>query len=170
MIQATENSGDDLVLSFSKDSEILAQQEFIIPTYEDEQINWNIELSDNMSYWEEGTSPVLHVQFNKPGPTTLECLDLGKLLAGCEPKFRMYYSDNTAGLNVEGLFPILNASDPGVINPNQPVDEDEEKALSVGEGGISILLFSPWFIGIFLFVGFITTRSERFQLGVVLEE
>ena len=170
LIQSTENNGDDLVLSFLKDSEVLAQQEFVIPTYEDEQINWNIQITENMSYWEEGTLPVLQVQFNKPGPTTLECLDPAKLIAGCEPKFRMYYSDNTAGLTVEGVFPILNASDPGALNPNQPVDESEATALSVGEGAISIVLFSPWFIGIILFVGFITMRSERFQLGVVLEE
>ena len=169
-IQSTENSGDDLVLSFLKDSEVLAQQEFVIPTYEDKQINWNIQITENMSYWEEGTLPVLQVQFNKPGPTTLECLDPAKLIAGCEPKFRMYYSDNTAGLTVEGVFPILNASDPGALNPNQPVDDSEATALSVGEGAISIVLFSPWFIGIILFVGFITMRSERFQLGVVLEE
>ena len=170
LIQSTENSGDDLVLSFSKDSELLAQEEFILPTFSDEQVNWNIPITDNMSYWEEGTSPVLHVQFNKPEPTTLECLDPNKFIAGCDPKFRMYYSDNTDGLNVEGFFPILNSSDPGAINPNQPVGEDEPITLSVGEGAISVLLFSPWFIGIILFVGFITMRSDRFQLGVVLEE
>ncbi len=170
LIQSTENSGDDLVLSFSKDSELLAQEEFILPTFSDEQVNWNIPITDNMSYWEEGTSPVLHVQFNKPGPTTLECLDPNKFIAGCDPKFRMYYSDNTDGLNVEGFFPILNSSDPDAINPNQPVGEDEPISLSVGEGAISVLLFSPWFIGIILFVGFITMRSDRFQLGVVLEE
>ena len=170
LIQSTENSGDDLVLSFSKDSELLAQEEFILPTFSDEQVNWNIPITDNMSYWEEGTSPVLHVQFNKPGPTTLECLDPNKFIAGCDPKFRMYYSDNTDGLNVEGFFPILNSSDPGAINPNQPVEEDEPITLSVGEGAIPVLLFSPWFIGIILFVGFITMRSDRFQLGVVLEE
>ena len=170
LIQSTENSGDDLVLSFSKDSELLAQEEFILPTFSDEQVNWNIPITDNMSYWEEGTSPVLHVQFNKPGPTTLECLDPNKFIAGCDPKFRMYYSDNTDGLNVEGFFPILNSSDPGAINPNQPVGEDEPITLSVGEGAIPVLLFSPWFIGIILFVGFITMRSDRFQLGVVLEE
>ena len=163
LIQSTENSGDDLVLSFSKDSELLAQEEFILPTFSDEQVNWNIPITDNMSYWEEGTSPVLHVKFNKPGPTTLECLDPNKFIAGCDPKFRMYYSDNTDGLNVEGFFPILNSSDPGAINPNQPVGEDEPISLTVGEGAISVLLFSPWFIGITLFVGFITMRSDRFQ-------
>ena len=170
LIQSTENSGDDLVLSFSKDSELLAQKEFIVPTFSNEQINWEIELSENMSYWEEGSLPVLQVQFNKPGPTTLECLDPSKIIGGCDPKFRMYYSDNTDGLTVEGLFPILNSSDPGAINPNQPVEEDDSVALSVGEGEITVLLFSPWIIGIILFVGFVTLRSDRFQLGVVLEE
>ena len=170
LIQSTENSGDDLVLSFRKGSELLAQEEFIVETFSDEQINWNIQITENMSYWEEGSLPVLQVQFDKAGPTQFECLDPSKILAGCEPKFRMYYSDNTAGLNVEGSFPILNSSDPGAINPNQPVEEDEPTALSVGEGGISVLLFSPWFIGIILFVGFVTVNGERFQLGLVLEE
>ena len=59
LIQSTENSGDDLVLSFSKDSELLAQEEFILPTFSDEQVNWNIPITDNMSYWEEGDQSCL---------------------------------------------------------------------------------------------------------------
>lgn len=43
-------------------------------------------------------------------------------------------------------------------------------ALSVGEGAISILLFSPWFIAMFLLVGYLVSRKERYHLGVILEE
>ena len=55
--------------------------------------------------------------------------------------------------------------------PEDPVDdEDDTTAMSVGNGEISGILFAPWFIGVIVLVGFISTRSEQFQLGLVLEE
>ena len=55
--------------------------------------------------------------------------------------------------------------------PEEPADdEDDLSAMTVGDGAISILVFSPWFIGIFLLIGYISTRRETFQLGLVLEE
>ena len=47
---------------------------------------------------------------------------------------------------------------------------DDVTALSVGEGAISILLFSPWFIAMFLLIGYLVSRKERYHLGVILEE
>jgi len=47
---------------------------------------------------------------------------------------------------------------------------DDVTALSVGEGAISILLFSPWFIAVFLLVGYLVSKKERYHLGVILEE
>jgi|TARA_B100001094_G_scaffold319007_1_gene363265 PAT family beta-lactamase induction signal transducer AmpG len=171
MIQSSENSGgDELLVSLRKDSEILAQQEFTFSTYSDEQISWQIEITENMTFWEEGVTPQLNIQFNKPGPTALECLNPQKALAGCDSKFRLYYSDNSEGLNVEGTFPIINASDPAAVNPNDSQNDDEAVAMSVGSGSLSALLFSPWFIGLFAFVGFVTLQRDRFQLGMVLED
>ena len=46
----------------------------------------------------------------------------------------------------------------------------ETSALSVGEGTVSIVLFAPWFIGMFLLVGYLVSRKERYHLGVILEE
>ena len=55
--------------------------------------------------------------------------------------------------------------------PEEPEDdEDNLSAMTVGDGAISVLIFSPWFIGIFLLVGYISTRRDTFQLGLVLEE
>ena len=55
--------------------------------------------------------------------------------------------------------------------PEEPADdEDDLSAMTVGDGAISILVFSPWFIGIFLLIGYISTRRDAFQLGLVLEE
>ena len=55
--------------------------------------------------------------------------------------------------------------------PEDPVDEDgDTSAMSVGSGEISGFLFAPWFIGVIVLVGFISTRSDQFQLGLILEE
>lgn len=172
LIQSSENSGgDELTISFNKGNEVLAQQEFLFPTFSNEQISWEIAINENMSYWEEGSVPQLQIQFNKPAPTALECLDPQKALARCEAKFRIYYADNNEGLNVEGLFPILEPSDPAAVNPNDEVEDDDTlNAMSVGDGSVSILLLSPWFIAIFVLVGFISLRREKYQLGMVLEE
>ena len=43
-------------------------------------------------------------------------------------------------------------------------------ALSVGDGTVSIVLFAPWFVGMFLLVGYLVSKKERYQLGVILEE
>ncbi|MGB0780346.1 MAG: MFS transporter [Candidatus Poseidoniaceae archaeon] len=48
--------------------------------------------------------------------------------------------------------------------------DDDASALSVGEGAISILLFSPWFIGMFLLVGYLFSKNEQYHLTVILEE
>ena len=43
-------------------------------------------------------------------------------------------------------------------------------ALSVGDGTVSIVLFVPWFVGMFLLVGYLVSQKERYHLGVILEE
>ncbi len=171
LIQSSETSdGDDLVLSLTSGTEVLASKEFIVPTFSNEQLTWQIQITENMTYWEQGSVPELKVQFNKPEPTLAECFDLNKVLAQCEAKFRIYYSDNTDGLEVAGTFPVLNASDPGASNPNGGSDGEEVASLNVGSGVISALMFSPWFLGMIAFVGFISLNRERFQMSMVLEE
>ena len=54
--------------------------------------------------------------------------------------------------------------------PEAEVEEEESEDLSVGDGVISAVLFTPWFIGMFVLVGFITLRRERFQLGLAFED
>ena len=55
--------------------------------------------------------------------------------------------------------------------PEEPTDEeDDTSSMSVGSGEISGILFAPWFIGVIVLVGFISTRSDEFQLGLILEE
>ncbi len=45
-----------------------------------------------------------------------------------------------------------------------------ETALSVGNGAVSIVLFLPWFIGMFLLVGYLVSKKERYHLGIILED
>ena len=56
----------------------------------------------------------------------------------------------------------------------EPEDEGESKddlaALSVGDSVISTVFFIPWFLGVLVLVGFISTRREEFQLGLVLND
>ena len=43
-------------------------------------------------------------------------------------------------------------------------------ALSVGDGAVSIVLFLPWFVGMFLLVGYLVSKKERYHLGIILED
>ena len=54
--------------------------------------------------------------------------------------------------------------------PENPSEDDDDEVLSVGTGEIPSLLFTPWFIGMFVLVGFITIRRDDFQMNLVLEE
>lgn len=48
---------------------------------------------------------------------------------------------------------------------------DEDAAfISVGDSVVPLITFSPWFIGMFVLVGYLTSRKEKYQLGVILEE
>ena len=48
---------------------------------------------------------------------------------------------------------------------------DEDVAfISVGDGVVPLITFSPWFIGMFVLVGYLTSRKEKYQLGIILEE
>lgn len=172
LIQSSETSGgDELLLSLQRDAEVLAQQEFTFDTYSNEQITWQIQVSENMTFWEQGSTPQLKIQFNKPGPTALECLNPQKALAGCDPKFRLYYSDNTEGMEVEGMFPIINESDPAAINPNGPGSDDDASAMAVGDGSLPVFLFAGWIFPVVFLVGYVSTKQrDRFHLDLDLNE
>jgi len=52
---------------------------------------------------------------------------------------------------------------------NESGSGEENTAMAVGTGVISLLLFTPWFVGVIVFVGYISLHRDRFQLGMVLE-
>ncbi len=55
---------------------------------------------------------------------------------------------------------------------SSPIAEEDEdsSSMAVGSGEISSILFAPWFIAMFVLVGFITIRRDEYQLGLVLED
>ena len=59
---------------------------------------------------------------------------------------------------------------PVIVEENETEEDENVSGLEVGEGKISLALFSPWFLGVILFVGYIVLHRDRFQLSVVLEE
>ncbi len=63
----------------------------------------------------------------------------------------------------------LPVNDTEIPEPPSNNDEDDENA-SMASGSISLLCFSPWFIGMFVLVSYLVTRKERYHLGVILEE
>lgn len=54
--------------------------------------------------------------------------------------------------------------------PENQSEDDDIEVLAVGNGEISSLLFAPWFVGMFVLVGFITIRRDDFQMSLVLED
>ena len=54
--------------------------------------------------------------------------------------------------------------------PDNQSEDDDIEVLAVGNGEISSLLFAPWFVGMFVLVGFITIRRDDFQMSLVLED
>ena len=54
--------------------------------------------------------------------------------------------------------------------PEDESDDEDSEVMSVGSGEIPSLLFTPWFIGMFALVGFITIRRDDFQMNLVLED
>jgi len=51
---------------------------------------------------------------------------------------------------------------------NEPTKLAE--SMSIGAGSISTMIFFPWFMAMFILIGYITTKRDRFQLGMVFEE
>ena len=82
-----------------------------------------------------------------------------------------YVCEPHAGLGMVGTIIVqpLPVVEPEP-EPENPSEDDDDETLSVGTGEIPSLLFTPWFIGMFVLVGFITLRREDFQMNLILED
>ena len=120
----------ELRISLMKGSMIVAQQEFATNTYSDEQIIWEIPVADNMTRWNKSfEEPQLQFEYSKPNPADITCV-----VFDCSGMFRLYYSENSDGLNTEILFPVINASDPIAVGGDDAPPSTGDSGLLPGFG------------------------------------
>jgi len=81
----------------------------------------------------------------------------------CEP----HEAFGMVGTIIVNPLPVNDTESPEPPPSNN--DEDDEN-VSMMDGLISFIWFTPWFIGMFVLVGYLTTRKEHYHLGVILEE
>ncbi|MDP6865722.1 MAG: MFS transporter [Candidatus Poseidoniaceae archaeon] len=81
----------------------------------------------------------------------------------CEP----HEAFGMVGTIIVNPLPVNDTESPEPPPSNN--DEDDEN-VSMMDGLISFIWFTPWFIGMFILVGYLTTRKEHYHLGVILEE
>ena len=121
----------ELRISLLKGSTVVASQEFATSTYDDNQIIWEIPISDNMTRWNKSfEEPQIQFEYSKPNPSGLGC----GILIDCSGIFRVYYSDNTDGMNTEILFPVINATDPIAVGGDNPPPSSTDSGLLPGFG------------------------------------
>ena len=120
----------ELRISLMKGSTIVAQREFAINTYSEEQIIWEIPVADNMTRWNKSfEEPQLQFEYSKPNQGGIECL-----FVDCSGLFRLYYSENPDGLETEINFPVINASDPIAVGGDDGPPSTGDSGLLPGFG------------------------------------
>ena len=72
------------------------------------------------------------------------------------------HTDN--GENVQSAVALL------VLRVDFNGSDEDAAFISVGDSVVPLITFSPWFIGMFVLVGYLTSRKEKYQLGIILEE
>ena len=72
------------------------------------------------------------------------------------------HTDN--GENVQSAVALL------VLRVDFNGSDEYAAFISVGDSVVPLITFSPWFIGMFVLVGYLTSRKEKYQLGIILEE
>ena len=107
----------NLTLSLKKGTFTVATQEFPEMNNDgnDQTINWNIDVDRNMTRWNKSGSeePVIQIEYSKPGYSDITCF-----VFDCTGEFSIYYSNQNSSA-VEVLFPVVNKTEPIVV------DEDE---------------------------------------------
>ena len=84
----------------------------------DQTINWNIDVDRNMTRWNKSGSeePVIQIEYSKPGENGLGC----GVIFICDGEFSIYYSNQNDSA-VEVLFPVVNKTEPVVVDDDEGV-------------------------------------------------
>ncbi len=145
---------DGTNLRFSPDTITLTEGDTVRFLWENQLLAHNA-VADNGLF--DSGDPERNVDYNY----TFKIGDNGTHQYVCEP----HEIVGMVGTIIVEPLPIV-VPDPEPENPS----EDDDEVLAVGTGEIPSLLFTPWFIGMFVLVGFITIRRDDFQLSLVLED
>ncbi|CAI8283980.1 MAG: hypothetical protein CMA41_06330 [Euryarchaeota archaeon] len=81
----------------------------------------------------------------------------------CEP----HEAFGMVGTIIVNPLPVNDTESP---EPPPSNNDEGDENVSMMDGLISFIWFTPWFIGMFVLVGYLTTRKEHYHLGVILEE
>lgn len=160
---AAENDSEGKTLTVTVDGTNLRFSPDVITLVEGDTVRffWENQLLAHNAVEENGLfdsgDPERNVEYNY----TFQVGENGTYQYVCEPH---------ASLGMVGTIIVepMPVSEPEPVEPAE--DEDESIALSVGSGELSVILFTPWFIGVFVLIGFISTRREQFHLDLVLED
>ena len=160
---AGENDSEGKTLTVTVDGTNLRFSPDVITLVEGDTVRffWENQLLAHNAVEENGLfdsgDPERNVEYNY----TFQVGENGTYQYVCEPH---------ASLGMVGTIIVepMPVSEPEPVEPAE--DEDESIALSVGSGELSVILFTPWFIGVFVLIGFISTRREQFHLDLVLED
>ena len=160
---ATENDSEGKTLTVTVDGTNLRFSPDVITLVEGDTVRffWENQLLAHNAVEENGLfdsgDPERNVEYNY----TFQVGENGTYQYVCEP----HASLGMVGTIIVEPMPVL---EPEPVEPTE--DEDDSIALSVGSGEISAFFFTPWFIGVFVLIGFISTRREQFHLDLVLED
>jgi len=109
----------NLTLSLKKGTLTVATKEFPEMNNDgnDQTINWDIVVDRNMTRWNKSGSeePVIQIEYSKPGYNGIECV-----VFDCDGEFAIYYS-NQNGTAVEVNFPVVNKTEPVVVDDDDSV-------------------------------------------------
>ncbi len=160
---ATENDSEGKTLTVTVDGTNLRFSPDVITLVEGDTVRffWENQLLAHNAVEENGLfdsgDPERNVEYNY----TFQVGENGTYQYVCEP----HASLGMVGTIIVEPMPVL---EPEPVEPTE--DDDDSIALSVGSGEISAFFFTPWFIGVFVLIGFISTRREQFHLDLVLED
>ena len=145
---------DGTQLRFSPDTIVIEEGDTVRFFWENQLLAHNA-VEENGLF--DSGDPQRNVEYNY----TFQLGENGTYQYVCEPH---------ANLGMVGTIIV----EPMPVTEPEPEESDEQEeessAMAVGSGKISAILFTPWFIGAIVLVGFISTRADRFHLNLVLEE
>ena len=160
--QTTNNESEGQVIVVSVDSTNLRFSPETISLEEGDSVQflWSGELLAHNAVEENGLFDSGDPSRNVDYTYTFETGENGTYEYVCEPH-------ESLGMTGTIIVAPKATSEP---EPEQQSEVGESSVMSVGDNEIPAILFAPWIISMIALIIYISSRKERFQLGMILEE